>query len=382
MGISFKKWLLYSSLCAFLVLAGGEAALASFVIQSRVTVPVEIKGYNGLAGTSLFKGNLVAGEPQKIDTPYQGLTLLVFKKGQQYPMILGKQSFTLKITDPGRPPSFTESPENVFFYNLLAGEKSKTDQFTFPLLMLKAKQLLKDSSAIRTVADLAAMKERYQGFVSNHYQKLQHSDMLRRLLGQYFMMHEYVDYHVKGAPAGDIRVQYQKAVINGVQNWLRILKPHLPENEVFNYCISLYYNRSMVTLAHLLVNSFNDYAYCGGRSRKNIRLPEDLSVIDGEKNSWGTIKDFSMNGVAAFVSDKCPVSMVETVIKARELAKQRQGAKLIVVPVQQLSKKHLAMHRMLASDNMLFVRDEKWRKENLPNNIRLPLFVDLAAAKL
>ena len=203
------------------------------------------------------------------------------------------------------------------------------------------------------------MKERYQSFVSDHYQKLQHSDMLRRLLGQYFMMHEYVDYHVEGAPAGDIRVQYQKAVKNGVKNWLRILKPHLPENEVVNYCISLYYNRSMVTLAHLLVNSFNDYAYSGGTSRKNIRLPKYLSVIDGEKNSRGTIKDFNMNGVAAFVSDKCPVSMVETVIKARELAKQGQGAKLIVVPVQQRSKQHLAMHRMLASDNVLFVSNEK-----------------------
>jgi len=74
--------------------------------------------------------------------------------------------------------------------------------------------------------------------------------------------------------------------------------------------------------------------------------------------------------------------MVETVIKARELARQGKGAKLTVVTVQQLSEKHLAMRRMVANDNMVFVSDEKWLKENLPKDIRQPLFVDLAASKL
>ena len=379
---SLYTWFTSGLLSVILLLAGGGPALASFVIQSQVTAPVEIKGYNGLAGTSLFKEILIAGEPQKIDTAYQGIALLVFKTGQQYPLILGEQSFVLKIAGPDHPPSFSGSPQNVFFYNLLAGKETGTGRFAFPLLMLKAKELLKESSSTKTMADLVAMKERFHVFVDSHYQDLQHSDMLRRLLGQYFMMHEYVDYHVEGAPAGDIRVQYQKAVLNGVKNWLRILKPHLPENEVLNYCVSLYYDRSMVTLAHLIVSNFSDYAYCGGTSRENFRLPEDLSVIDGEKNNQGKIKNFSMNGVATLVSDDCPISMVETVIKARELAKQGKGAKLIVVPVQQLSKKHLAMHRMLVGDNMLFVGDEQWRKENLPENVRLPLYIDLAASHL
>jgi len=377
-----EKWFIYGFLSIFLVLAGGEAAQASFVIHAQLSVPLEVKGYNGLTGTTLFKGNLVAGEQQKIDTPYQGLALLVFEKGQQYPVILGEQPFTLEITGLGTPPSFSGSPENEFFYNLLAGKEAGTEQFTFPLLMLKAKELLEESSSIKTMADLAAMKERFHTFVSSHYLGLQHSDMLRRLLGQYFMMHEYVEYHVEGAPAGDIRVQYEKAVINGVKNWLRILKPYIPEHEVLNYCVSLYYNRSMVSRAHLIVSSFNEYANCPGSKLKNIRLPEDISVIDGEGNGRGKIKDFSSNGVAAFVSDDCPVSMVETVIKSRELAEQGKGAKLIVVPVQQLSEKHLAMRRMLANDNLFFVSDEKWRKENMPKDIRLPLFVDIAASKL
>ena len=382
MGISFKKWFIAGFFCIFLMLIGGGAALASFIIQSQVTVPLEVKGFSGLTGITLFKGSAIAGKEQKIDTPYQGLVLLVFENGQQYPVILGEQSFTLKITGPNQLPSFTGSPENVFFYNLLTGKEAGTGRFTFPLLMLEAKQLLKESSSIHTVADLATMKKRYHTFVGSHFQDLQHSDMLRRLIGQYFMMHEYVDYHVDGAPAGDIRVQYEKAVISGVKNWIRTLKPYLPEHDVLNFCVSLYYNRGMVTLSHLIVSSFADFAYCPGNSLKNVHLPENISVIDGQGNSRGTIKDFSSNGVAAFVSDACPVSMVETVIKARELTEQGKGAKLIVVPVQPLSKKHLGMRRMVAGGNMLFVRDEKWRKENLPENIRLPLFVDIATSKL
>lgn len=41
------------------------------------------------------------------------------------------------------------------------------------------------------------------------------------------MMHEYVGYHIEGAPATDIRVQYQKAVLDGVESWLDILKTDL-----------------------------------------------------------------------------------------------------------------------------------------------------------
>ncbi len=76
--------------------------------------------------------------------------------------------------------------------------------------------------------------------------------MIRRLVGQYFMMHEYVDYHIEGAPAADIKKRYQKEFLAGVGDWLKILSPHISETEILNYCVSLYYNRSMVTLASLI----------------------------------------------------------------------------------------------------------------------------------
>jgi hypothetical protein len=371
----------FGFLFVLLLPAGGEAAPVSFVIHSQATVSLEIKGYNGLTETTVFKGSLSAGEQQEIETSYQGLALLCFDKGQQYPIILGGQPFILRITGPDNPPLFTGSTENEFFYTLLTGQKPGTGHFGFPLLMVEAKQLLESSHSIRTVSELAAMKEKFHRFVRTNYQYLQHTDMLRRLISQYFMMHEYVDFHVKGALAGDIQEQYRKAVIGGVENWIKILKPHIPEPEVLNYCVSLYYNRSMVTLAHLIVRSLSDYAYCPGNILKNIQVSEDVSVFDAEGNNKGVVKNFSGNGILAFVSADCPVSMVETVIRARKAAGQGKNRVVIVVPVQKISDKHWAMRRMLTSGNMFFVKDEKWRVINTAEDIRLPLFVDIAASK-
>lgn len=379
--MSWKKWIVSGFLAVLSMPGSGNSALASFTIHSQVTVPLEVKGYSGLDETTLFKGSLKAGEQQKIDTSYQGLALLVFDKGQQYPVILGGQSFITKIADPGHPPSFTASAENDFFYKLLTGQAAGTDRFNFPLLMLEAKKLLRESSSIKTVADLTAMKERFHAFAGSHYRNLRHSDMLRRLIARYFMMHEYVDYHVQGAPVKDIQVRYRKAVVNGVENWIRILRPYIPAHEVVNYCVSLYYNRSMVTLAHLIVSRFKEIAFCpGSSSLKTVQFPENEALIDAAGNNRGTVKDFS-NGVVAFVSEDCPVSMVETVIKARALAKQGKGAKLVVAPLQKIFTGHLAMRAMVSKDNMLFVRDEQWTRQ-LPKDIRLPLFVDIAASRL
>ena len=365
-----------------LLLISGEVARASFIIQSREAVDIEVKGYNGLSEIILFKGSLRAGTKETVGTPYRGLGLLVFKQGQHYPLILGEQSFTLNINNADKLPTFIGSSENEFFYKLLTGAEASPGQYDFALLMIEAKELLDSSSSIHTVAELKAMKEKFHTFVRTHYQNLQHSDMLMRLIGQYFMMHEYIDYHIKGAPASDIQVQYKKAVIDGVGNWLEILKTHIPEHEIVNYCISLYYNRGMVALASRIIANFRDVAYCPGSLQKSVTLPKGLSVTDVNGNRKGVLNDFENNVVISFVSDDCPVSMVETVVKARQLAARNKDAKLIVVPLQPLSDKHLAMSRMLTNGNMFFINDEKWSKVSLPKDIRLPFFVNIARAKL
>ena len=364
-------------LFVLLILTSNDAALALFVIQSQEAVDIELKGYNGLTDTSLFKGSLTSGTKQIIDTSYQGLALLIFAQGQHYPVIFGEQSFGLQITDPDTLPSFTGSSENEFFYKLLTGVEPTPGQYNFALLMIQAKKLLDSSHSIHTVAELNAMKEKFHAFIRTHYLNLQHSDMLMRLIDQYFMMHEYVDYHIKDAPASDIQVQYKKAVIHGVGNWLEVLKAHIPDHKILNYCVSLYYNRGMVTLASLIIDNFRDVAYCPGVEKQTVSFQDGLLVTDGDGNSKRRLDEFKTNKIIAFVSEDCPVSMVETVIKVRQLVDQKKNVLMIVAPLQELSEKHLAKRRMVSSGNMLFINDEKWRKENLAKKIKLPLFVEI-----
>ncbi|MCD6389405.1 MAG: hypothetical protein J7L69_08330 [Desulfobulbaceae bacterium] len=69
--------------------------------------------------------------------------------------------------------------------------------------------------------------------------------------------------------------------------------------------------------------------------------------------------------------------MVAAVSKARKLAAENQTTSLIVAPLEKLSDKYLAMNRMIRNGKLLFVSDEKWRKDNLAKKIRLPLFIPL-----
>lgn len=191
-------------------------------------------------------------------------------------------------------------------------------------------------------------------------------------------MHEYVSYHREGIAPTDLRASYQQAVVDGVGSWLAILRPHIPGHEVLNYCLSLYYERSMVTMAAMIAENFKDVAFCPGVAKETWRFPESLPVAGadgGGERALGTIKG---EKIIAFVSDDCPVSMIATVIKARQRADRNTDGQLIVMPLQRLSEKHLAMNGMVSSGNMLFITDEQWRKEHLAETIRLPLFVPLA----
>lgn len=360
-------------LVATTVLAGCVSSTGGLAVHSQTAVKIELIRYDGLNETTLFKGQIDANSKQQIRTPYRGLALLSFSGGQCYPVILGDEPFTLNITDPRQIPTFTGSIENDYLYKSLSGGDPVPKQYDFAHLMIQAKELLESTHSIKTIEELAARKKEFHGFVGKHYEMLQHSDMVRRLVAQYLMMHEYVDYHIEGAPATDIKVQYQKAVLNGVESWLEILKIHIPEHEILNYCVSLYYNRSMVTLASVIVDNFKDSAYCPGDEKETFSFPAGLMITNGSTEK----KLAELNGekLIAFVSENCPVSMVETVSKARKLFNQRAGVQLIVAPMEELSRNHLAMSKMISGGNLLFIHDEDWRKDNLAKKIKLPLFV-------
>jgi hypothetical protein len=351
------------------------SAGALLTLRSRTAVDFELVGYDGLAETVLVRGSTPAGGKQQIATSYHGLALLRFTSGPGYPVLLGDAPFTLDFADPTEPPAVTGSGENEFFFNHLAGNDPKGTPSEFALLLLRAKELLESTHPIRTVPELTAKKEEMHAFVRDHYDSLRHSDMIRRLIGQYFMMHEFVEYRGEGTPATDIRTRYQQAVVDGVGNWLAILGPHIPEHEILNYCLSLYYQRSMVTLAALIAENFQSAASCPGIEKETWNFPQDLRVADADRHGemgMGTIKG---EKIIAFVSADCPVSMVATVIKARQIADQKNRVQLIVAPLQQLSETYLLMGRMVSNGNVLFIDDEQWRRENLDEKIRLPLFV-------
>lgn len=378
MGIFYRP-LVTAFLFVFYVLFVSEAAWATLVIRSQTDVNVELVAYDGLTDSSLFKGSVAAEQEHKIDTLYRGLALLVFERGQNYPVIIGDKSFILKITTPADLPSFPRGGENDFFYKALSGIKSESKQYSFARLMIHAKQLLKSSHSIKSITELTAKKQEFQKFVHKHYKSLKHSDMLRRLIAQYFMMHEYADYHIKGAPATNIRIKYQKAVLEGVGSWLEILKPHIPEHEILNYCVSLYYKRSMVSLASLIVDNYPSFAYCQGVKNKTFSFPDNLCIAAANGTRKWPLETFKSKKIIAFVSDDCPISMVKTIIKTRLLADQKKDVKVIIATLEQLSENHIAMSRMVSNGNMLFINDEKWRKTNLAKKIKLPQFVEIGA---
>lgn len=353
-----------------------ESALATVFIHSQTDVDIELTGFNSFSDISLFHGNIAAETNREIDTVYRGLALLVFKDGQTYPVIIGDYSFTIEITGSGQPPSFSSQRENDFFYRELSGDNLELapTQYSFARLMIQAKQLLKSSHGIKTVTELSARKKEFHEFVGEHYHSLKHSDMVRRIIDQYFMMHEYVNYHSEGAPASDIRIKYQQAVLEGVGNWLELLSPHIPDHEILNYCVSLYYKRSMVSLASTIMNNFQDIAYCPGSEDSLINLADDLLITGSGKNREVRLGDIKGDKVISFVSDDCPVSMVATVTMVRKLAAKKINVPIIVAPLEKLSEKHLDMNRMINGGNMLFIDDEKWRKEDPTKSIRLPLF--------
>jgi len=358
-------------------LSGCATGSGKLVVHSQTSVAIDLIGYDGLNEVRIFAGDVVPGSGQEIQTQYRGLALLVFAGGQRYPVIIGDEPLILNIVGPGDPPSFTSSGENDSFYKLLSGDPKAPVDYGFAHLMIQAKDLLKSSSSVRTVEELTAKKEEFHEFVRKNYETLRHSDMIRRLIAQSFMMHEYVDYHKEGAPATDIRIQYQKEVVNGVGSWLETLKPHLQQQEVLNYIVSLYYNRSMVTLASLIIENFRNVAYCPGDDKKIFSFSGDMYITVADGNQERKLGDFKGDKIIAFVSEDCPVSMVETVNKARQLANQKENVPVIVAPLQKLSRNHLSMASMIRHKNMFFINDEQWRKENLPIKIQLPLFIQI-----
>ncbi len=371
-----NQYRLFCLLVPLVFLCVSVNAWATFTIHTRTAVDMTLTGFDGLKDFPIFQAKISDDNQQEITTPYRGLALLGFAGGQSYPVIIGEDPFVLQITDPGQPPPFIDSRENEFLYRSLTDSEAVANEtFPFAKVLLQAKRLLESTYAINTPEQLTAKKEELTAFVSQNYQSLRHSDMVQRLMAQSFMMHEYVNYHREGEPATAIQQQYQQEVLDSVSGWLKALSPYIPASEIVNACVIFYYDRSMVTMAALIIDRFPAEAICPGEPGATSPLPHSLKVKDAHGKPHGTLADINGNKTIALVADDCPVSMTVAVAKARELARRKTANPLIVAPLQPLNSNHLAMAKMIRDEKILFIDDEKWFREQPATRPRLPLLV-------
>jgi hypothetical protein len=136
----------------------------------------------------------------------------------------------------------------------------------------------------------------------------------------------------------------------------------------------------MVTLAALIIEHYKEFAYCPGHEGETFIFSDDLRITDANGNRETRLSAFHHNKIIAFVSDECPVSMVETVSKARELVEHKQNVTLIVAPMTAVSDKLSAMNRMVRGGNLLFFNDVRWQQGNMSKKPRLPLFHQISAS--
>lgn len=147
-------------------------------------------------------------------------------------------------------------------------------------------------------------------------------------------------------------------------------------HEILNYCVWFCFDRSMVTLAYRIIEHFREEAYCPGASDSPTAFPDDLTITDSYGSSRMKLHEIIGAKIMAFVSHDCPVSIVETVMKARGTAEETDTT-VIVIPFQQLNDRFMSMQRMVSGGNMLLVDDEQWLKDNLSERPKLPIFIQI-----
>lgn len=85
------------------------------VIHAKTAFAFELQGYDGLETVLISHGTLPAGKSRNVEMPYKCLTMLIFPGGQKYPIIIGRNSSEVIITNHDKLPSFKDGDENHHF---------------------------------------------------------------------------------------------------------------------------------------------------------------------------------------------------------------------------------------------------------------------------
>ncbi len=390
----------------------------TIIIRSDTQIEFVLQGFKGFE--RLIIGQKIVAPDSQVEllTDYKGFALLIFKDGQQYPVIISDSILHIDLHEANTPPNFKNSSENEFLYEWLSkyrkqqhvllllqkkqdasditdlinleeikAEQSEVEkqqqqhietlanpEFKYVNTLLKARLLNESSSNIKTIDDLNAKKEEYHQFIDKNYEILQHSDMIIQLAAQYFMMHEYVS-HVK-KDISHTKMHYQNAVVTGVGKWIKILQNRISSTKVIEFCAKLYYDRSMVTMAILIFDYYRDEFVA-----ENInylfplkkQLP-DFEFVNAMRLNKQNSSNLRANKIVAIVSDKSLFSKVETIALARSLADSNINIPIIITPIERLSESHLILDKMFAGD-LYFMDDKAWQEKYLNKEISLPQFI-------
>ncbi len=390
-------------------------------IKSDAIVDIILEGYNGFSSFTIAELHIDSGSTATINTDYEGLVLLIYPQGQRYPLILSDDKLEINIHSPGVKPDFINSQENEFLYDYLSkyrkleyqlmllketmsemessdpffpelekeqlrvqAEREKlkctltTNEYPMASTLLAARLLNESTYNIKTSFELNERKEAYHQFVKENAGRLIHSDMLMELARQYFMMHEYVSFIPEGTK--DImygKMEFNNAIISSAGNWIDLLQDMVAAEKVLDFCVGLYYDRSMVGQATGIIDAYREIAFCPGTGSIEFNIVEevtDLSVVDSKGFNKMPMSALNLYKVLALVADTCNISKVETIALARLITEKKIAATVVVVPSGQLTENYKIMDRMYTG-TFYFAQDEGWYQQNIKSHGTIPLFI-------
>lgn len=352
-------------------------SFSAITIKSTDYITVTLIGYTGLTSYGINTDVVQPHKPLFIDDySYKGLAILKVHGGMSCPILLGKDECTIQIAGSTGKPDLSNCLENRYFSSSLHGEFKENNDFPTANTLLMAKKLHDSCSSVKTLSELKSKRIELCTFVSDNYHILKNSTMVQRLISRSYMMHEWVNYQQNTMISSDMQSQFETQIMENTSEWIIHLKTHISTQILLNHIIGLYYKRSMITLGSTISLNFASYAYCEGIQKDVFVFPKAL--LDNSRNSSNKEgKVLSGNSIVSFISPACPVSLVSTVKKARELASEGEDKTILVVPLEKLNSDHRSIRRLLTQNNLIFFDNDEWREKNLPETIRLPLIIPL-----
>lgn len=406
-----KKYIIFFSSLIIFILNTAAQDLPSIILSAGVEVQAELIGYEGFSSYPIARIDIQAGEEIEISTDYIGLALLVYPAGQRYPIIMDGKEHQIILEKENSVPQILESVENEFLYHFLANsmmyhsrlrvletkyiELGAEDSLTpkiieeslqinksidslyallpsasYPMasVFIQARLLMESTYSISTLEGLNDRKLQILEYISLHYDYIGHSDMLQELGRQYMMMNEYV-----GRP----KEQLNQDIIQDVSDWIACLEGKVHPDDVVEFFVGTFYNRSMITQASEIVHAFQDIMLQGpsnafpfqiGDTIPNFSITNGDGVLTEDLNTWDLPK------ILAIVSTDSKASLAENVILLRRISDKNRFLPIIALTSSGFSAELITMSQ-LTTGYLFYANDDIWDNTYLGEITPTPFFL-------